>query len=67
MTTTSPRVDELLQELADLRAGFREATEEGAVLKQVNDQLWRANEALRQRLLDEMLFKAQLVDLIEGK
>ena len=60
-------VNELHQQISDLRAGFEAATAVIVMLGDANEELRLQNEALKQRLLDEWLYKAQMVDVIEGK
>ncbi len=64
---TTDDVGELRRQLQDLRAGFQAATTAIASLGETNEQLRLENVALWQRLLDEILLKAQLIDVIEAK
>ncbi len=67
MAGSTADVNELKRQIDDLRAGFEEATTAIVVLGQTNEKLQRENEILRQRLLDEWLLKAQLIDVLEAK
>ncbi len=67
MAGSTADVNELKRQIDDLRAGFKEATAAIVALGQTNEKLQRDNEILRQRLLDEILYKAQLIDVLEAK
>ncbi len=67
MASSTADIGELKRQIDDLRAGFQEATTAIATLGQSNEKLRLENELLKQRLLDEILYKAQLIDVIEAK